>query len=179
MKHTAPHRIFEMSQETMLTMSTEGGSGVEIELGAQPSAFEEFNSEQGNSHIRNNKSNASDAEGYVGVNKDQAKTTQEKAKDSADYRQQILDAKSQGEVGSIISESESQASNVSNVSQIGNRKKNRKKKIRNDDDEENCFDDGDEHGFGDQRSQNLDGGSEEEDRHLEVKKAEPGCCTIV
>ena len=179
MKHTAPHRIFKMSQETMLTMSTEGGSGVEIELGAQPSAFEEFNSEQGNSHIRNNKSNASDAEGYVGVNKDQAKTTQEKAKDSADYRQQILDAKSQGEVGSIISESESQASNVSNVSQIGNRKKNRKKKIRNDDDEENCFDDGDEHGFGDQGSQNLDVGSEEEDRDLEVKKAEPGCCTIV
>merc|ERR1712071_734230 len=140
-----------------------------VEIDMAVSNFEEFGSEMGNSHIRKNKSTASDAEGYVGVNKSQAKTTQEKAKDSAEYRQHILDAKCQEDEngrksdGSVVSASQSEVSNVSNVSQIGNRKKNRKKKKgmysqqMNDDD--NGFDDD----FGDEQSQCRDDESVEEE----------------
>ena len=159
-------------QESILTMSTEGGSGVEVELGAQASIFEELNTGE-SSHIRNNKSSASDAESYVGVNKDQAKTTQEKAKDSADYRQQILDAKYDEETASQIS-SASEVSNVSNVSQIGNRKKNRKKKMSINHDDDNCFDD--DFG-GEQESQCRDVESVEE--KVEEKAPAAGCCEIM
>jgi hypothetical protein len=156
-------------------MSTEGGSSVEIETA--PSIFEEFSSEIGNSHIRNNNSTASDAEGYVGVNKNQAKTTQEKAKESADYRQQILDAKCQEDGRSESARSnQSEMSNVSNVSQIGNRKKNRKKKksiYSQKDDDDSDFDDD----FCVRQIQCNDVESVEEE--VEKKTPEGGCCVIM